>query len=151
MKHICEWSEFSYEGLGVLTDGIALFQGIPGELGAVGQIGPRVGDIHDPKNFKLVEISDWLWPFYFPRESVEFLGREESWVPLVCRDLRVSLAHQVQMGQRYWTEASPACTSALIILDFDILVLCLSISILCYFILTLNYFWETNTVLFPYL
>lgn len=31
---------------------------------------------------------------------MEFLGREESWVQLVYRDLRVSLVHLVQMGQR---------------------------------------------------
>lgn len=36
---------------------------------------------------------------------MEFLGREENWVQLVCRDLRVSLVHLVQMGQRYFTEA----------------------------------------------
>lgn len=33
-------------------------------------------------------------------ENVVFLEREESWVPLVCRDLRGSLVHLVQMGQR---------------------------------------------------
>lgn len=33
-------------------------------------------------------------------ESVVFQGREESWVQPVCRDLRVSPVHLVQMGQR---------------------------------------------------
>lgn len=33
-------------------------------------------------------------------ENVVFLGKEESWVPLVCRDLRGSQVHLVQMGQR---------------------------------------------------
>lgn len=32
--------------------------------------------------------------------SEEFLGREENWVQLVCRDLRESLVPLVQMGQR---------------------------------------------------
>lgn len=31
---------------------------------------------------------------------MEFLEREESLVQMVCRDLRVSLVHQVQMVQR---------------------------------------------------
>lgn len=45
--------------------------------------------------------------FFFSRESVEFLGREERWVQMVCRDLRVSQVHLVQMGQRYFTTGSP--------------------------------------------
>lgn len=31
---------------------------------------------------------------------MEFLVREESWVQLVCRDLKEFLVHLVQMGQR---------------------------------------------------
>lgn len=41
-----------------------------------------------------------LWDKLAQGESVEFLGRGESWVRLVCRDLRASLVHPVQMGQR---------------------------------------------------
>ena len=41
--------------------------------------------------------------------SVESLGREEKWVQLVCRDLKESLVHLVQMGQRYGTAPSPLC------------------------------------------
>lgn len=41
-----------------------------------------------------------LWDKLDQGESEEFPGREESWEQLVCRDLRVSLVHLVQMGQR---------------------------------------------------
>lgn len=41
-----------------------------------------------------------LWDKLDQGESVEFLGREESWAQMVFRDLRVSLEHLVQMGQR---------------------------------------------------
>lgn len=37
---------------------------------------------------------------------MEILEREESWVQLVFKDLRVSLVHPVQMGQRYCTDES---------------------------------------------
>lgn len=41
-----------------------------------------------------------LWVKLDQGESVGSLGREESWVPLVCRDLRVSPVHLAQMDQR---------------------------------------------------
>lgn len=37
----------------------------------------------------------------FFRVSVVFLGKEEKWAQVACRDLRVFLVHQVQMDQRY--------------------------------------------------
>lgn len=41
-----------------------------------------------------------LWDKLDQGESAEFQEREESWVLMVCRDLRVSLVHLVLMGQR---------------------------------------------------
>lgn len=41
-----------------------------------------------------------LWVRSDLGESVEFLGREENWAQVVCRDLREFLVHLVQMGQR---------------------------------------------------
>lgn len=41
-----------------------------------------------------------LWAKLDHGESVEYLEREESWVQMVCRDLRVSPERLVQMGQR---------------------------------------------------
>lgn len=41
-----------------------------------------------------------LWVKLDQGVSVEFLGREENWAHLVCRDLKESLVHLVQMGQR---------------------------------------------------
>lgn len=38
--------------------------------------------------------------------NVEILEREESWVQMVFRDLRVFLVHLVQMGPRYCTDES---------------------------------------------
>lgn len=92
---------------------------------------------------------DWHRPSFFPRESVGFLGREESWVPPVCRDLRVSPVHLVQMGQRYCAEASPACSGEIWLSTFTqvqyltrvltYFYFYLSISIYCYLILLLHY------------
>lgn len=44
--------------------------------------------------------SSVLWVRLDQGESVEFLVREESWVQLVCRDLKEFLVHLVLMGQR---------------------------------------------------
>lgn len=41
-----------------------------------------------------------LWVRLDQGESVGFLGREESWVQMVCRDLRVSPVLLAQMDQR---------------------------------------------------
>lgn len=48
-----------------------------------------------------VFLENWaLWAKLDQGESVVFLEREESWVQLVCRDLRVSQEHLDQMVQR---------------------------------------------------
>lgn len=44
--------------------------------------------------------SSVLWVKLDRGGSVEFLGREETWAQLVSRDLKESLVHLVQMGQR---------------------------------------------------
>lgn len=86
-----------------------IFQGIPGELGAVGQIGPRVGEhswwwiifvVISLVYILTVRLNNYT---YYCRVSVEFLAREENWVQLVYRDLKESLGHLVLMDQRYWT------------------------------------------------
>lgn len=41
-----------------------------------------------------------LWVKSDQGESVEFLVREETWAQLVCRELKESLVHLVQMDQR---------------------------------------------------
>lgn len=49
---------------------------------------------------KVFPESSVLWDRSDRGESVEFPGREESWVQTVCRDLRVSPEHLVQTDQR---------------------------------------------------
>lgn len=49
---------------------------------------------------KVFPESSVLWVRLDRGENVVFLEREESWVPLVCRALGVSLVHLVQMDQR---------------------------------------------------
>lgn len=70
------------------------FQGVPGEAGASGTTGPRVGrqtplhftSLSDPPSGLLLIVI--LSPF---RESVVSLEREELPVPRVCRALEVFL------------------------------------------------------------
>lgn len=75
---------------------ICLFQGLAGEVGALGASGPRVGSDST--------LSHWFshppireLHLFFNRESEAHLEREVKVGPLVCKDPKVVQVHQDQM------------------------------------------------------
>ena len=97
---------------------VVSFQGIPGELGAVGQIGPRVRSI---QHISVVSVEQWDCislrlersnlstdnvSSMNHRESVEFQEKEENSVQPVFKDPKESLDPSVQMDPRYGQEGT---------------------------------------------